>query len=171
MLVYYLIVHKTWYYIGHLLYLLNLFLNMSASILYFFNRQMVCSITILFLEWLLLCSFSTCDNSLFLFFLFGNDDSCSGKSLSTPRYPRSTTLTTCFSNTCMGNESVSKEDRERLEQLSGEIMERIRVVADILAVSIDKKSGEPIKKFSIFVTPKSSNKNVNMVDIVWGWKY
>jgi hypothetical protein len=67
----------------------------------------------------------------------------------------------------MGNESVSKEDRERLEQLSGEIMERIRVVADILAVSIDKKSGEPIKKFSIFVTPKSSNKNVNMVEILF----
>ena len=31
-----------------LLYFLNLFLNTYASILYFFNLQMVCSITILF---------------------------------------------------------------------------------------------------------------------------
>src|SRR6185312_6896816 len=68
-----------------LLYFLNLFLNTSASILNFFNLQMVCSITILFLEWLLLYSLSSTDRSMFLFFLFGMDDNCSGKSFSTPR--------------------------------------------------------------------------------------
>src|SRR6185312_11606272 len=79
-----------------LLYFLNLFLNTSASILNFFNLQMVCSITILFLEWLLLYSLSSTDRSMFLFFLFGMDDNCSGKSFSIPRYPRSKTLTTCL---------------------------------------------------------------------------
>src|SRR3954468_24918961 len=79
-----------------LLYFLNLFLNTSLIILYFFNLQIVCSITILFLEWILLYSFSSSDRSRFLFFLNGNDDICSGKSFSTPKYPRSATLTTCL---------------------------------------------------------------------------
>ncbi len=55
-----------------LLYFFHLFLNTSFIILYFFIlQQMVCSITILFLEWLLLYSFSSGDNSCgFLFFLY-----------------------------------------------------------------------------------------------------
>src|SRR6185503_17303939 len=48
-------------------YFLNLFLNTSASILHFFNLHIVCPITILFLEWLLLYSFSSEDSSQFLF--------------------------------------------------------------------------------------------------------
>jgi hypothetical protein len=41
---------------------------------------------------------SSCDSPiLFLFFLFGMDDVCLGKSFSTPtRYLRSNILTTCF---------------------------------------------------------------------------
>ena len=48
------------------------------------------------LEWLLLYAFSySVDRSRFLCFLFGMDDSCSGKSFSIPSmYPRSNTLTT-----------------------------------------------------------------------------
>ncbi|HEY6534657.1 MAG TPA: hypothetical protein VIY08_02440 [Candidatus Nitrosocosmicus sp.] len=41
-------------------------------------------------------SFSSSDNSRFLFFLYGKADSCSGKSFSTPRYPRSNTFRTSF---------------------------------------------------------------------------
>ena len=58
---------------------------------------MVCSITILFLEWFWLHSFSSLARSFWLlFFLFGMDDFWSGKSFSTPRYPRSNTFTTFF---------------------------------------------------------------------------
>src|SRR4051794_24737090 len=57
---------------------------------------MVCSITILFLECCRLYSFSSCDSFILLFFLFGSDDIWSGKSFSTPRYPRSNTFTTCL---------------------------------------------------------------------------
>src|SRR6478752_6639995 len=54
----------------------SLLLLFSVSfILYFFNRQMVCSITILILEWLLLYSISSCDSFISLFFLFGSEDS------------------------------------------------------------------------------------------------
>src|SRR6476646_2989057 len=97
MLVHYSIVYQSCYTISDILsYFLNLFLNISLIILYFFSLQIVCSITILFLEWILLYSFSSADNSQFLFLLQGKADSCCGKSVSTPRYPRSITLTTCF---------------------------------------------------------------------------
>jgi hypothetical protein len=44
-----------------------------------------------------LYSFSYWDkSSWFLFFLCSSADSCSGKSLSTPKYSRSITLPTCF---------------------------------------------------------------------------
>ena len=66
-----------------LLYFLNLFLNTSASILYFFYRQIVCSITILFLGRFLLYSFSSCYSLRFLFFLIGMYDSRSWKSFIT----------------------------------------------------------------------------------------
>ncbi len=80
-------------------YFLNMFLNTSSRSLYFFNLQIVCSITIIFfVEWILLYSFSSWDRSCwFLFFLYGKAyRCCSGESFSTPRYPRSSTLTTCL---------------------------------------------------------------------------
>ncbi len=58
-----------------LCFLLNLFLNTSASILYFFILHIVCSITILLLEWFWLYSFWSSDNNCrFVFFLLGVDD-------------------------------------------------------------------------------------------------
>ena len=47
---------------------------MPLNILYFFNLLIVCSITILFLACYRLYSFSSCDCSKLLFFLFGNED-------------------------------------------------------------------------------------------------
>src|SRR5215212_6459624 len=98
LLVHYSVVYQSCYTISDILsYFLNLFLNISLIILYFFSLQIVCSITILFLVCILLYSFSSAaDNSQFLFFLQGKADSCSGKSFSIPRYPRSITLTTCL---------------------------------------------------------------------------
>ena len=57
---------------------------------------MVCSMTILLLACCRLYSFSSCESFRPLFFLLGSDDNWSGKSFSTPKYPRSNRLTTCF---------------------------------------------------------------------------
>jgi hypothetical protein len=62
----------------------------------------------------------------------------------------------------MENESVSGEDRAKLEQVSGEIMNGVREIADILAANTNQKSGEPIQKFSI------SRGKTNMVEVTFG---
>jgi hypothetical protein len=49
----------------------------------------------------------------------------------------------------MENNSVSTEDRTKLEQISREIMKGVREIADILAANMNQKSGGPIEKFSI----------------------
>ncbi len=69
-----------WYYIWYLVVFSESISKYIIIILYFFDLQIICSITILFLEWILLNSFSSCDNSSWsIFFLYGSADSCLGK--------------------------------------------------------------------------------------------
>jgi hypothetical protein len=65
----------------------------------------------------------------------------------------------------MQDQSISNEERAKLEQISEEILKGMRQVADILGSKMNQQTNLPITKFTIY--PPPPGKKLNMVEITF----